>query len=165
MGLFKSIKKGVSRLRKNLHLPALTLGNAVKAAGAIAVPGGALGAVAGSVLRSKLKSAGIAGGKQILRTKAAKALVSRVAKLAPPAGASSQATTMPGGAPLSPTRALARKSPTTSHRRRKGRGKATKAAGTKRRAPTGGLDLKALSASWRAAGKPGRWIDWVKSHR
>lgn len=27
---------------------------------------------------------------------------------------------------------------------------------------SGGLDLKALSVSWRKAGKPGRWIDWVK---
>lgn len=35
----------------------------------------------------------------------------------------------------------------------------------RRRLPTGGLDLKALSKSWRAAGKPGRWIDWVKGRR
>lgn len=33
----------------------------------------------------------------------------------------------------------------------------------KRTAPKGGLDLKKLSRSWRAAGKPGRWIDWVKA--
>lgn len=35
----------------------------------------------------------------------------------------------------------------------------------KRGPPKGGLDLKALSKSWRAAGKPGRWIDWVKKGR
>jgi hypothetical protein len=35
---------------------------------------------------------------------------------------------------------------------------------TKRAPPKGGKDLKALSRSWRAAGKPGRWIDWVKTH-
>lgn len=33
-----------------------------------------------------------------------------------------------------------------------------------RKPPAGGKDFKALSVSWRAAGKPGRWIDWVKSH-
>lgn len=167
MGLFKAIKKGIKSVRRTLHLPALTLGNAVKAAGAIAVPGGALGAVAGSVLRSKLKSAGVAGGKQILRTKAAKALVSRVAKLAPPPGASAgQAVTMPGGAPLAAAVRNVKTARATHSRRRKApRAKRPKAAGGKRRAPTGGLDLKALSAAWRAAGKPGRWIDWVKSHR
>lgn len=202
MGLFKSIRKGVKRLRKNLHLPALTLGNAVKAAGAIAVPGGALGAVAGSVLRSKLKSAGVAGGKQILRTKAAKALVSRVARLAPPTSAASSAVTMPGGAPLSgAAQGRSRKTRRATHPRAKAyrrdsdtgravsraesnkrlraaglpqfqdkgrkrtRGKRQNASGRKRRAPTGGLDLKALSVSWKAAGKPGRWIDWVKGHR
>lgn len=49
------------------------------------------------------------------------------------------------------------------------RGKAAALGGAKpqrarRVAPSGGKDLKALSASWRAAGKPGKWIDWVKSH-
>lgn len=43
-------------------------------------------------------------------------------------------------------------------------GRSTKGSGGGRRAPTGGKDLKGLSVSWRAAGKPGRWIDWVKSH-
>jgi len=35
--------------------------------------------------------------------------------------------------------------------------------GAKRRAPTGGLDLKAISVAWNKAGKPGRWIDFVKA--
>jgi hypothetical protein len=38
------------------------------------------------------------------------------------------------------------------------------AKGGKRTAPSGGKDFKALSASWKKAGKPGKWIDWVKSH-
>lgn len=42
--------------------------------------------------------------------------------------------------------------------------KAPKAKGT-RRPPSGGLDLKALAAQWRAAGKPGKWIDFVKANR
>lgn len=36
---------------------------------------------------------------------------------------------------------------------------------SKRKAPTGGLDLKALSASWKAAGKPGTWQGWIKKSR
>lgn len=32
---------------------------------------------------------------------------------------------------------------------------------SKRKAPTGGLDMKALSKSWRAAGKPGTWREWL----
>lgn len=35
----------------------------------------------------------------------------------------------------------------------------------KRRPPTGGLDLKALSASWRAAGKPGTWQGWIAANK
>jgi hypothetical protein len=38
------------------------------------------------------------------------------------------------------------------------------ASGRKRQPPKGGKDFKALSVAWRAAGKPGRWIDWVKAH-
>lgn len=37
-----------------------------------------------------------------------------------------------------------------------------KMAKGKRSAPRGGLDLKAMAAQWRAAGKPGTWIGWVK---
>lgn len=43
--------------------------------------------------------------------------------------------------------------------------KAPRATKSGRKAPSGGLDLKALSASWKKAGKPGKWIDWVKTHR
>lgn len=49
-------------------------------------------------------------------------------------------------------------------RRKRDAGKG-KASPTKRRAPTGGLDLKAIAVRWRAAGKPGRWIDFVKASR
>lgn len=34
----------------------------------------------------------------------------------------------------------------------------------KRKPPSGGLDLKAISRAWHAAGKPGTWIGFVKSH-
>ena len=41
--------------------------------------------------------------------------------------------------------------------------KAPKTKG-KRTAPKGGLDLKGMAREWRAAGKPGSWRDWIKSH-
>jgi len=35
----------------------------------------------------------------------------------------------------------------------------------KRAPPKGGLDLKALSASWKAAGKPGTWQGWIQANK
>jgi len=46
--------------------------------------------------------------------------------------------------------------PTRSRKGKKGR---------KGHAPTGGLDLKALSASWKAAGKPGSWPQWIQANK
>lgn len=34
-----------------------------------------------------------------------------------------------------------------------------------RKPPTGGLDLKALSVSWKAAGKPVSWQQWIKQNK
>jgi len=33
-----------------------------------------------------------------------------------------------------------------------------------RKPPKGGLNLKAMSAKWRAAGSPGTWQQWIKSN-
>ena len=159
MGLFKKLKKAVKGVRKALHLPAITVGNVAKVAGATAL-GGPLGGAA-AVLKSKLKSAAIGGVKQVLKSKAEKAVVAKIQKLAPALGpVASKAIARPGGAPLAGAAAgAAAKLRRATHSRRKRK----KAPGTKRRAPTGGLDLKALSASWKAAGKPGTWLAWVKS--
>jgi hypothetical protein len=35
---------------------------------------------------------------------------------------------------------------------------------SKRVPPKGGLDLAAMAAQWRAAGKPGTWQGWIKSN-
>ena len=35
----------------------------------------------------------------------------------------------------------------------------------KRTPPAGGLDLAAMAAQWRAAGKPGSWRDWIKTNQ
>ena len=152
MGLLKSIKK----IRKKLHLPAITLGNVAKV-GAIAATGG-VGALGASVVASKLKSAAVGGIKQVIRSKAAKALGKRVVAQTPePRPTTAAAQTMPGGAPLKAKAKRARKAkaPKSPPKPR---------SGAKRGPPKGGKDLKALSASWKAAGKPGKWLDWVKSH-
>lgn len=155
------LSKGIKKARKALHLPAITLGNVAKVGAGLATGGVAgLGAAA---IASKLRSSAIGGIKQVVRSKAEKAFHDKLATLIPnrPApNTAAPAETMPGGAPLRVTVAKLRRA---VHSRRRAASSPTTA--TKRRAPSGGLDLKALSASWRAAGKPGRWIDWVKSHR
>lgn len=42
--------------------------------------------------------------------------------------------------------------------------KMPKAPGAKRAAPKGGLDLKQISVLWAAAGKPGKWADFIKAN-
>jgi hypothetical protein len=160
MGLRKLFKKA----RKALHLPALTLGNVAKVG--LAAAGGGIPAVGALVIKSKLKSAAVGGIKRVLRTKAEKALAKRVHDMTPQGPTNPPAQTMPGGAPLAAAaRAVRTARGTHSRRRRKSVSVApSKPARAKRRPPKGGKDFKALSASWKAAGKPGRWIDWVKSH-
>lgn len=51
-------------------------------------------------------------------------------------------------------------SPTTTTRRKK-----TTTTGGKRKPPPGGLDLAAMAREWRAAGKPGSWLSWIKSNQ
>ena len=161
------LTKLFKKARKAVGLPALTLGTAAKLGAAVATGGTAAAGLAlgGAVVRSKLKSAAVGGAKQVLRTKASKALSKRIHGLTPPKPVASSAQTMPGGAPLkgkAPKKAAAK---ATTKRRKKAAPKAVKPAGTKKRAaPKGGKDFKALSASWKAAGKPGTWLAWVKSH-
>lgn len=85
-----------------------------------------------------------------------------LAKSAPPKAATRidpTPLTMPGGAPL---RGKTRSAP---KKRRMKKAKATRtSSGTKRKAPGGGLDLKAIAAMWRAQGKPGKWIDFIKKN-
>lgn len=67
------------------------------------------------------------------------------------------AVAMPGGAPLGKARSGRRRAPSATAR-------PPKAAGSGRKPPKGGLDLKAMAAAWRAAGKPGKWIDWIRAN-
>jgi len=45
------------------------------------------------------------------------------------------------------------------------RRRAPKALRPRRKPPSGGLDLKALSASWKAAGRPGTWQGWIAANK
>lgn len=158
------LSKGIKKARKALHLPAITLGNVAKGAAALSTGGLGAGALAlgAQAIRSKLKSAGVGAIKQVIKSKAEKALHDRTAQLLPPVVApntASPAVARPGGAPLRAAVARARAAASAPRRRRRAR------AAAPRRAPTGGLDLRALSASWKAAGKPGTWMDWIRTHR
>lgn len=168
MGFLKKLKKGVKKVRKALKIPPVTLGNVAKAGG-IAATGG-IGGLAGAVALSKLKSAAIGGAKQLIKAKAQRAVLSRLKRTAPvpilaqPKVVDIRATTMPGGAPLRGVKTGGTRRRSSTTKKPKAPRKAAKAPGAKRTAPKGGKDFKALSAAWKAAGKPGKWIDWVKSH-
>lgn len=163
MGLKKLFKK----TRKALGLPALTLGTAAKLGAAVASGGLGAGALAlgSAAVKSKLKSAAVGGAKQVLRSKAAKALAKKIPGMAPAGlanGSTPAATTMPGGAPLKKLRAAVVRRAKKPKKEKVAKGTpGTKATGGKRKAPKGGLDLKGLSASWKKAGKPGTWAQWV----
>lgn len=84
------------------------------------------------------------------------------------------ATTKPGGAKLSGVAMPAvsgstrRRTAAVTRKKAAARPKAAKAprrASGGRKPPKGGLDLKGLSASWKAAGKPGTWQGWIASHK
>lgn len=163
-------KRAFKKFRKAVGLPAVTLGNVAKVGAAVGTGGigAGLGVLGTAAIKSKLRSAGAAAAKRglgVLRTKAEKALARKTHAMKPNVTVSPAATTMPGGAPLA-------KLPSAAAPRRRRKGAAAprsakaprKAAGGGRKPPKGGKDLKALSASWKAAGKPGRWIDWVKAH-
>lgn len=154
--------------RKALGGKAVTLKNVVKAAAGKAVgtiPGGTAVLRAAKALAVKPHAAAVKVQPVSVRAVISKAVAAPPRSIAPPTlGA---ATRMPGGAPIasgSPRKA----------KRRMPRGRAATDSGVgarghptragKRRAPSGGKDFKALSAAWRAAGKPGTWLAWVKSH-
>lgn len=172
MGLKRAFKK----LRKSVGLPALTLGSAGRIGAAIVTRGKsekvvqALKGVGAAVK-------GIKGAPAPRLTKAEKAQVLKQAMAVPRPTivpiSSVSATAKPGGAPIAKRKRAAarpRRAATPKRAARKPRAarKARAASGgvrtrAKRTPPKGGLDLKGLSAAWKAAGKPGTWAEWVKS--
>jgi hypothetical protein len=47
--------------------------------------------------------------------------------------------------------------------RKKRRASSSSSTTGKRKPPPGGLDLRAMAGAWRAAGKPGTWLNWIKT--
>lgn len=144
MGFFKKLAKGVGKLAKKA-LPLVAKGIASN------VPGGthvlkAVKAV-GAAIRSK-KVAAIKLQPASVRGIIAKHQITAPGKIRAP----KVTVAMPGGAPIA------------GGKRQKRVKKVKKVKGSNRTPPKGGLDLRTLSASWRAAGKPGTWRDWIKSH-
>ena len=168
MGFFKKLGRGLKKaakpLLKKVVLKAARLGAGI-VTGGLSEKAISVGKTVGAVLKK--------GKKQ---SKSVAAMLGRFDGMtSPKLATTASATTMPGGAPLkritiaaSSRRALGsrRKPP-----KRLPKGKVPKAprmatAGkSKRKAPSGGLDLKGLSASWKAAGKPGTWQGWISSHK
>lgn len=171
MGTFSKLAKKAGRFVKK-HRKSIELGARVVAAG---ITRGKSEKVV-----SQLKGVGAAvktyKGLKKVATKAETALAEKIAKLAPPKVvpiSAAPATTMPGGAPLRGVKrapgVVAAKRPKAKRARvvkprKMAAAKPRTAAGARRGPPKGGKDFKALSASWKKAGKPGTWLDWVKSH-
>lgn len=123
-------------------------------------------------LSEKVMSIGKAVGKLKKVSKASKALdamprlqlaESKYYVPAPTEGVGVQATAMPGGSSL--RKAPKRRRKTTAKAKKPKAAPKKKASGSKRKPPSGGLNLKALSASWKAAGKPGTWQQWIKANK
>ncbi len=108
-------------------------------------------------IRTAAKVAGI--NKKLRNLPAVKLAETKYTVPAPTEGVGVQATTMPGGAPLGK-----RAAPGKPRKAKKVKSAKRAASGKKRGPPKGGKDFKALSAAWKAAGKPGTWLAWVKSH-
>jgi len=62
-------------------------------------------------------------------------------------------------------RAAGLRTPRRAPKRAKKRSTKPAKARSARKPPTGGLDLRALSASWKAAGKPGTWQGWIQANK
>ena len=158
MGFFKKLLKAVKKPLLNVAKTGLSL-----ASGGLSDKAITIAKAAGTVI----KRGKVAKAQKVLDRIPAPALRSMTYKSALPTAASyisPPAIAMPGGAPIAGARR-------TTKRRKAALPKmpkkvAAKAAKKANKGPSGkGMkDLKALSVSWNAAGKPGKWLDWVKSH-
>lgn len=164
MGLLKKLGKGIAKIAKK-NKKSLLIGARVIAAG---VTRGKSEKVIGN-----LKSVGAAvktyKGLTKRPNKSESAILAKAATLGTPplVNIKAPAQTMPGGAPL---RGVARLPGAARPKARKvaaskPKKAAPKRSGSGRKPPKGGLDLKALSASWKAAGKPGTWQGWIAKNK
>ena len=166
MGFFKKLGKLGKKALKTVARPALSIATAGLSEKAIGI-----GKSIGHLVKS-------ARGDQASRTLTKMpqpqlaALITK-SRIGTPGIA---AQTMPGGAPLPGSRPRRRKSGRRAARalpagfaasvRQAKKLRAASKTAIKAKSNGGGKlkDLKALSASWKGVGKPGRWMQWVKSH-
>lgn len=146
MGFFKKLARGIGKLAKKA-LPVVAKGIASN------VPGGTHVLKAVKAVGAAVRSKKVAAIK--LQPASVRGLITKHQITAPgKINAPKVTVAMPGGAPI----------PGGTGKRRK-RVKVKRAGSSNRKPPSGGLNLKALSASWRAAGKPGTWQQWIASHK
>lgn len=152
MSFLKKLAKGVKKLTKSKVISA-----AVRAGTGIATGGASEAALRGLKVAKQL-------GQSLKSPNKSKQVEMAMAKLdAMPRPqvrtATAKPSAMPGGATIRAGSSTRRKVAATRKKVRQAKAKSG------RKAPSGGLDLKKLAAAWRAQGKPGKWIDFVKANR
>lgn len=142
MGLFGFVKKAVGKVAKT-GLSVVTKGLSDK-------------------VLSALKSTGQAkqAAKQAAAQVATQQRLAMLTKVSPSmAKAPAQKVTLA----LRPL--TGKKAPAKKRKKAAPKAKAVKkTSGAKRTPPKGGLDLAAIARQWKAAGKPGKWIDYIKAN-
>jgi hypothetical protein len=102
-------------------------------------------------------------GQQVLKGLGTNLKAARLGKLQPLSVRASVEKVAPGAAGAARTlKHLPSRSSKNGSRMPQNR--KTPTAKGKRSPPKGGLDLKAMSARWNAAGKPGTWLGWIKTN-
>lgn len=151
----------MSFLKKLGKLAVKGVGKAIRAKVAVVTGGASEAALRGIKVAKALGATRAKKAAQPKSVRAAIAKLEAMPKLTVRQTSGDPPAAPPGMAPRrspAPPRRAAVKLPKAK------KAKAPKAKGT-RKPPSGGLDLKALAAQWRAAGKPGKWIDFVKANR
>lgn len=166
MSFFRKLGKGLKKLAKS-KLVRAGIGTAI--GGPV---GGLLAGKVGQKVLSTAKTIGRAARGRVIKPLDQVRLIPQVEavrmatspRIRPPRAEVMRELRRPGRRPSrSPTNSSAA-SKNGAKRRASTSSRAASPAKAKRRPPPGGKDFKALSASWRQAGKPGTWLEWVKTH-
>jgi len=170
MGLFGFVKKAVGKVAK-AGLSVVTRGLSDKAFKVLKDVGQAKQAAKQAAtnqvtMQAYARMAKLTPKVQITKTPSAVKLALRPmgAKAAPKRRKSYRAPKRDGGGEWSSKGAYdeAVRQRAAKKRRKTGATKVKRSSG--RTPPKGGLDLKAIAAKWRAAGKPGTWLGYIKAN-
>lgn len=157
MSLFKKLGKAVKKLAKSK-----VISTAVRAGTGIATGGASEAALRGLKVAKQLGQSLRSPNK----SKQVEVAIAKLDALPKPTVKNASATPQfrPGGQRINASSSAPRRKVAAMPKAKKAKAPKAKKKST-RKAPSGGLDLKALAAQWRAAGKPGKWIDFVKASR